>query len=176
MEPASSPAPRSPATTIRESSISASTARSPASCLHRFSRHPARNRKPPTLFLAAPARHAGLATGRRGGDAAARAAGRDDGLEEHSRNKPRSPSLPPAHPAKAVRYASTGETQQLRVADPEAKAQEIVEALRQIGALPETRSSWADMVSIHADLSRIPVAAQSKALSGSNLRFHKTGC
>jgi len=71
---------------------------------------------------------------------------------------------PPVLPQSVHRYAGTGETQQLRVADPEAKAQEIVEALRQIGALPETRSSWADMVSIRADLSKLPVADQSKAL------------
>lgn len=73
------------------------------------------------------------------------------------------------------RYASTGETQQLRVADPEAKAQEIVEALRRIGALPETRSSWADMISIQADLSRIPVADQSKALSRFELAVPQDG-
>ena len=62
-----------------------------------------------------------------------------------------------------------------RVADPEAKAQEIVEALRHIGALPDTRSSWADMVSIHADLSRISVAEQSKVLSKFELAVPQDG-
>jgi hypothetical protein len=82
---------------------------------------------------------------------------------------------PPALPQGVHRYAGTGETQQLRVADPEAKAQEIVEALRQIGALPDTRSSWADMVSIHADLSRISVAEQSKVLSKFELAVPQDG-
>ena len=82
---------------------------------------------------------------------------------------------PPALPQGVHRYAGTGETQQLRVADPEAKAQEIVEALRQIGALPDTRSSWADMVSISADLSRISVAEQSKVLSKFELAVPQDG-
>lgn len=82
---------------------------------------------------------------------------------------------PPAFPQGVHRYAGTGETQQLRVADPEAKAQEIVEALRQIGALPETRSSWADMISIRADLSKFPVAEQSKALSPLGLAVPQDG-
>jgi hypothetical protein len=73
------------------------------------------------------------------------------------------------------RYTGTGELQQLRVADPEAKAREIVEVLRAIGALPETRSSWAGMVSIRADLSKIPLAEQSKALSRFALAVPKDG-
>ena len=84
-------------------------------------------------------------------------------------------TAPPVVPQNVHRYAGTGEAQQLRVANPEAKAQEIVEALRQIGALPETRSSWAGGVSIRADLSRIPAAEREKALSGFKITLPQDG-
>lgn len=72
-------------------------------------------------------------------------------------------------------YAGTGEAQQLRVTDPEAAAQEIVEALRQIGAFPETRTSWAGGVSIRADLSRIPAAEREKTLSRFKIQLPQDG-
>jgi hypothetical protein len=74
-------------------------------------------------------------------------------------------SAPPILPQATHRYAGTGEVQQLRVADPEASAREIVAALREIGALPDTRNGWAGMVSIRADLKGIPATDQGRFLA-----------
>ena len=52
----------------------------------------------PLLSIPAPARTAGLATGRRGGDAAPRAACRDAGLEEHPQQTPQIAVAPPVQP------------------------------------------------------------------------------
>ena len=86
-----SPAPRSPATTIQESSTSASTGRSRRSCLHPFSRQEHRDRKRPGQLSSSACSVCRPGSWARCRHPASRTTGRDAGFAKIARNKPRSP-------------------------------------------------------------------------------------